>query len=214
MKEKIIARLRALYPGVNLSKARLDEFANPDKLKITDETTETEIDEKLNYLNAILPFAEVAKQDDRLRTLEAKEKKPADPKPQDPPKPEDTPNDLQKAIAEAVQAAVAPLVQKISGLENGKTAESRKSQLEAKLKDAPEQYKQTILKNFSRINFESDEAFNEYLTETETDLTAFTQDLSNQSLANNGKPFKVTTPGNNKEASKEEVAELSKNLKI
>jgi len=214
MKEKIIARLRALYPGVNLSKARLDEYANPDKLKITEETTETEIDEKLNYLNAIIPFSEIAKQDDRLRTLEAKEKKPADPKPQDPPKPEDAPTDLQKVIADAIASAITPIAQELSELKNGKKAESRKSLLEAKLKDAPDSIKEMYLENFELSEFKSDEAFQDFLTKTEARIPALTQQWNNQLLASNGKPFQVNNnTGGKKQASKEEVDKVYESIK-
>jgi hypothetical protein len=74
MREKIISQLRAKYPGVNLSKKRMDAIADRLTPKIKDES---EIDAKLDELNEILPFADIAKDDDRLRTLEEKSKKPA-----------------------------------------------------------------------------------------------------------------------------------------
>jgi len=39
------------------------------------------------------------------------------------------------------------------------------------------------------MNFESDEAFGEYLTETETDLAAFSQELADKGLGLQTKPM-------------------------
>jgi len=144
MKEKIIARLRALFPGVNFSKIRMDAIADKLILKITEET---EIDEKLQDLNEVIPFADIAKHDDNVRAKEAKDKKDKadkeaekkseqEPEPT-PPSPAPTPaDDLKKIVADAVAAAVTPLLQKVTSLESGKIADTRKQIFEEKLKDA------------------------------------------------------------------------------
>lgn len=69
MKDKVKARLRALFPGVNLSKTRLDKIADSVASKIT---TEDEIDDKLNDFNDFMPFTDIAKGDDRQRLADAK----------------------------------------------------------------------------------------------------------------------------------------------
>jgi len=69
MKDKVKARLRALFPGVNLSKTRLDKIADSVTSKIT---TEDEIDDKLNDFNDFMPFSDIAKGDDRQRAIDAK----------------------------------------------------------------------------------------------------------------------------------------------
>jgi hypothetical protein len=69
MKDKVKARLRALFPGVNLSKTRLDKIADSVVSKIT---TEDEIDDKLNDFNDFMPFSDIAKGDDRQRAIDAK----------------------------------------------------------------------------------------------------------------------------------------------
>ncbi|MBO9660251.1 MAG: hypothetical protein J7527_15635, partial [Chitinophagaceae bacterium] len=71
MKEKIIARLKSKYSGVNLSNARIDAIADKLSAKITDEK---DIDAKLDELNDITPFSDLAKLDDHQRAKEAKEK--------------------------------------------------------------------------------------------------------------------------------------------
>ena len=212
MKEKIIARLRILFPGVNLSKSRLDRFCNPDKLKITEETEETEIDQKLKDLNEVFDFSDIAKNDDRLRTLEAKEKKEPNKEPekksdQEPERPEEAGLSPEvKALMETVKA----LTQTVSTMQAGKTTESRKQILETKLKEAQPKFKEKILKDFSRMQFEKDEDFDAYLTETETDLTEFNQSLSDQGLGQSKAPFQPAGAGATQTALKSDIEAWAK----
>lgn len=71
MRDKIKARLKEKFPGVNLSSKRLDDISDKLSKKITEES---EIDAKLDEINELMPLAEIARQDDRLRTLESKSK--------------------------------------------------------------------------------------------------------------------------------------------
>lgn len=72
MKDKVIALLKVLFPGVNLSKTRLDKIADYVATKVT---TEDEIEEKLKDYNDFMPFADIAKNDDRQRATDAKKAK-------------------------------------------------------------------------------------------------------------------------------------------
>jgi hypothetical protein len=212
MKEKIIARLRALFPGVNLSKSRIDAICNADKLSITEETEETEIDQKLKDLNELVSFSEIAKNDDWIRAAKAKEKKdpnqePANPKNQDPEKPEEA--GLSPEV-KALMETVKTLTQTVSTMQAGKTTESRKQILETKLKDAQPKFKEKILKDFSRMQFEKDEDFDAYLTETETDLTEFNQSLSDQGLGQSKAPFQPAGSGSSQTALKSDIEAWAK----
>ena len=69
MKEKIIASIKAKFPAVNLSKARLDAIAAILEKKVTDES---EIDAKLDEFNEYNPLADIAKQDDAMRNMQNK----------------------------------------------------------------------------------------------------------------------------------------------
>lgn len=131
MKDKIIARLKALYPGVNLSKERLNAIADKLEPKITDENL---IDERLNDLNDIYAFSDIAKQDDRLRTAEKKQA--ADDQKQE--------TAEQKAAREAegkkddeMPAWAKQLSDDIAGLKAEKTQQNIKQQFAEKLKDVP-----------------------------------------------------------------------------
>lgn len=141
MKQKIIARLKEKFSGVNLSNTRLDAIADKLAPKITDEN---QIDAKLDELNEILPFAEIAKQDDRVRTLETELKKPKPapqpnpPAPNDPPKPADDTPEWAKALITQNQS----MAQKIEALESRTTAERHSANLVSILKEkkVPESY--------------------------------------------------------------------------
>jgi hypothetical protein len=92
------------------------------------------------------------------------------------------------AWAQSLLDANKALSGEIATLKSGKTAESRKAILETKLKDAQPKFKEKILKDFSRMQFEKDEDFDAYVTETETDLSEFTQSLSDQGLGSQKPP--------------------------
>lgn len=92
------------------------------------------------------------------------------------------PNDMAAIIQRSVEAAMKPLREKLNAFENGNAVATRKQVLETKLAQAPEAMKSTILKNFSRMTFDTDEAFNEFVTETETDIATFVQDNANSGL--------------------------------
>lgn len=75
---KIKARLRALFPKANLSTKRLDEISAKLAKKPEDGATDAQIDEVLNDYNdnGAMTFEEIAKADDKIRTLEAKKPEP------------------------------------------------------------------------------------------------------------------------------------------
>ena len=95
--------------------------------------------------------------------------------------PED-PKDIAAMIENSISKAIKPLQDKVNAFEIGKTIQTRKQTLESKLKDAPEILKKSTLKNFERMNFESEDAFNDYLTELEGDVSVAIQEAANSSL--------------------------------
>lgn len=114
-----------------------------------------------------------------------------DPAPADPPKPVDpnNPVDIAAIIAKAVSDAVAPIQQKLNGIEGEKVKTSRLEQMTEKLTGVPETFKTQKLNDFNRMNFESDEQFAEYLTETETNIVAFNQELADNGMSSHARPF-------------------------
>jgi hypothetical protein len=207
MKLKIKQRLKDLFPGVNLSNDRINAIA--DRLKITEES---EIDQALQDANELMDFAAIAKQDDRVRTLEANAKKP-NPAPDADPTPDPTPNpkpEGQVDIAKLIQDALNPLLQEVAGLKAGKTHETRKQAFEAKLKDVNPILKEVYLENFDPAKFETDEAFQEYMTATETKISDATQKLTDQGLGQSSRPFQSAGAGSTQTQAKSDIEKWSK----
>lgn len=190
MREKIIAQLRKMFPGVNLSAARLNAIADKLAAKITDET---EIEVKLNDLNDIMPFADIAKEDDRVRTLEAKVR---DIKPADPAKPQDPAPDPAKPDEAA--ALLKALIQKVDSLQADKVAGGMRATLKAKLKDVPESY------YAKRALPEKEEELEAFIEEVNNDYSAFKQDLVTQGLMSSTPPA-GGSGGGNAEAGKKDI---------
>lgn len=74
-KTKVIPRLKALFPKANLSQKRLDAIADKLGKKLADDADDDAIDAAINDFNDVLSFEDIAKDDDRARTLESEKKK-------------------------------------------------------------------------------------------------------------------------------------------
>lgn len=70
---------------------------------------------------------------------------------------------------------------KFADLEGARTTETRKGKLEKLLKDSGTFGKQ-IIKGFSKMKFDTDEEFDEYLSEVEEDLKSYNQELADKGL--------------------------------
>lgn len=172
---KIAGRLKALFPKANLSTKRIDVITAKLESKVSDDADDVAIDEIVNKANDFMDFEAIAKEDDRVRTLEANQKKGdegGDP-PKDDPKPE-PPKDDTPEWAKA-------LLSKVDALEKGKITESKantvadlfsKSEI---LKGLPENQKQSWLK---RVNLESEDLAAE-VAGLETEYTELKQSIVN-----------------------------------
>jgi hypothetical protein len=160
------ARLKAKYPGVNLSKERITAIADRLHKKFPDLTEEADHDAKLDELNELTPFDEIAKSDDKIRTLEAKSKGQKTPeelaaeeaarkKADDAKKGDDEPAWF-KAYREATDA-------KLQAFENEKKQGTIKQQLQTKLKDVPASIWS------KRAMPESEDAIDAFVTEVQED---------------------------------------------
>jgi len=65
------------------------------------------------------------------------------------------------------------LAAKLAAIEGDKVANTRKQQLTVAMEKAPAKLRERYEKDLSRMNFESDEAYAEWLTEVKTDTEAF-----------------------------------------
>ena len=104
------------------------------------------------------------------------------------------PTDIASIVAAAIKEANAPLLQEIANIKAGKTAETRLSRMEEVLKDVNPELKAKTLKDFGRMSFENDDSFEEYLTETTTDIQTINQTIINQGLSNHQPSFESKAP--------------------
>lgn len=126
---RIKGRLKALFPKANLSSKRIDEISARLAKKPADDADDAAVDQVINDANDFMPFSDIAKEDDRIRTLEANQKKP-DPKPADDgkpdPKPDPTPDpDDVPAWAKGMLDTNKKLLEKVENLEKGKITENK-----------------------------------------------------------------------------------------
>lgn len=172
MLETFKARLKAKYSGVNLSTKRIDAIADRLNKKFPDLKEEADHDAKLDDLNELTPFDDIAKDDDRIRTLEAKQK-PAEPKPADPKTADPKPSDDMPAWFKTYQEETD---RKIAGMLKDKAQSSIKDQLKEKLKDVPGKF----YENWQLP--ESEEHLESFVTKVNEGFAGFKQDLTEKGL--------------------------------
>lgn len=93
------------------------------------------------------------------------------------------PDDIATIVANAVAGAVKPLQERLEKYEQGEIGKSRLQALQDKLSACKdEMFKAQTLKDFGRMNFDSDDAFNEYLSEKEADIKTANQGVADANL--------------------------------
>lgn len=163
MQDKIKARLKEKFPGVNLSQTRIDAIADKLSSKITDEN---EIDTKLDELNDVHPLSEIAKYDDWQRSKQQKKPAQQQQQSQSSTDPNDEP-DLKSMFAE--------LQKEINNL---KTERQRQSLQEQLVKKAAEKKIPAVLLKGRVV--ESEDQLDSVLAELEADHNDYKQALNNE----------------------------------
>lgn len=208
-KAKVKERLKSKFPGVNLSQKRIDAIA--DKLKLPEDADDDAIDERLDELNDVFSFAEMARNDDRARTEEAERKKKEQqdnptPKPSnDDPKPDPKSADDTPAWAKSLIESNKALQSRLEAIESGKVGDSRLAQLKEILKDANPKYAESVLKKFPKMKFDTDEDFEAFKEEEAENVKEFIQAEANDGLSGIKTPVQGKGGSTKKQASKEEV---------
>lgn len=197
--QQILALLQAKFAGVR--KDGLAQLARMIALQVTSQEEAQALIDKLDVEKVTETVKDYRKDVDKEvseanKTYEGNLKKKFkfveldDQTPADDPTKKTNPDDLQAAIKAAVAEVVKPLNDEIAALRGSKISESRLQMLTEKLGSCKDEtFKAKVLKDFNRMSFTDDNAFNEYLTETETDIAAFNQDLANKGLGEQGKPM-------------------------
>lgn len=216
MKDKLLAALLAAYKNLGFSDKAIQGVLAYLEATVKEES---EIEGAIKAVEPMLKAFQ-SEVDTRVNTAVTKAKAEGGKKEEEPKKeeplggptqqqqqaPADTP-EWAKGLFTTVNAlstSMQTLAGTVNGIVSGKATDTRKSQLETALKDAPEAYKQTVLKAFPRMNFEKDEDFTNYMSELTEDLKSVVQDTANNGLAQFKKPTVPTGGGDVKKASKEE----------
>lgn len=185
MKKEILEALKAKFVGV--SEAILNRIADKlAKTVIKQEDVATAI-EGVTFQQVLESYGDsraTEAQQTAVTNYEKKHglkdgKKVEEPKPTEQPKPnEETKPGKEEmpAWAKALIDSNKTLSDKLSAMEGEKIATSRKSSLEAILKNAPEKIRQRYEKDFVRMTFKDDEDFNSWIGEITPDVEAITNE--------------------------------------
>lgn len=195
--QEIQGRLRVLFPKANLSKERISQYAEKLIKKLTEESTQEDLDGLLTDLNDMVNFEQVAKQDDQLRTLLNTKPKTI--------VVEDPKNETDKLLE-----AIANLTSKVQGLETQKIEETIQSKFRnhEALKGVPAEFLDLVK---SPQTLDEVDVFANSLADAFKDkqikskLDAFGSDIPKQGEHSNSAV---------KEASDDEVKDLMKDLKF
>lgn len=210
MFEKILQKMKEQREKTsNVSDRTLEDLARTYEAVITtDELLETSdfskaiksIDGNLNSYTA-----------DAIKKLNQSLKNPEGEKSKKQKKDNESGGTDSNPVLEAIQGlteTVTTVVSRMDALQNGQIATTRKEQLKKTLKDLPDSYAKPILSSFDRMNFENDDDFNSFLTETTSSRDSFVQD-------NKEKGIVFGTPKTPKKEEKTgETGELSDARKI
>lgn len=183
------ARLKAKTKaaGVNLSQKRIDAFADRLHKKNPEAKEDAEHDTLIDELDELVSFADVAKEDDRVRTLEARAKQPAKTKNQESDDDDTEDEDEQEKGAKPKDRTpkwAKDLIAEVQNLKAEKKVTSIKTQLAEKLKgkEIPEKF------YHKRALPEKEEDLDAFVSEIENDWTELKQETNNALLGGNGKP--------------------------
>lgn len=184
------ARLKAKTKaaGVNLSQKRIDAYADKLHKKNPDVTDEAAHDELIDALDELVDFKEIAKEDDRVRTLEARSKNKSSEE-EDDDADEPTAGKAKPAKKDDdVPAWAKGLIDTVNTLKAEKQTSSMKDQLAQKLKDKniPEKFYS------KRALPEKEEELDGFVAEIENDWTELKQENNNLGLGGSSKPVSGT----------------------
>lgn len=193
MKETILALLIAKFSGVRkdglvaLARSLALQCATEDDAKtLVDKITDAQVNEFVKDYRADVD-KEVSNSNKAFETNLKKKFDFVEKKVEPGNKTEHDPNNISEIVKAAVAEAVAPFKEQLSRYEQGDLAKSRLQALNEKLADCKDEtFKAQTLKDFARMNFNTDDDFNEYLTEKVADIATANQTMADAALSNSG----------------------------
>lgn len=178
-------------------------------IKLEEEASEEEVSAEIDsQIEAILPFLQLG-QSQANRVIDAWKKSHSETDDDDNDEGQSgsnkstknkNENDATPEWAKAMMSTIEGLTAKVVALETEKSTSSRRTRLEALLKDTGAFGERTI-KSFARMKFDSEDEFDEFYSEVEADLKKLNQERADVGLSSLG-----SIPGvQKKSAPKEEV---------
>lgn len=205
-KQQVLLRLKPKVKAFGFNKKEMMSVAAKiaDNLTSADDASDEDVNAEIDTaIDAVIPYLQVSqsfanrvieenrkKNDDDDETDDDDDEKPSKPQnrqsgsnkknTQNRGKEQDEEPSWFKSFREQQEA-------RLTALEGEKIANSRKSKLEALLKDTGT-FGSRTLKSFQKMKFENDDEFDEFYSEVEDDLKAYNQERSNNGLSTLGDP--------------------------
>jgi hypothetical protein len=190
MKNKLILMLKTLFASKGFGQKTLEGIAD---ILIAGNLTETSTQEEIDTAIAgVKPYVDIMQAENTRYANEVKSKLPKVEEVITEPVTVTTPAIAPSAEvpewAKGFTTALETLSKGLTAMQTEKVTGSRKDQLAKLLAETPEAYRNKALKDFSRMKFETDEEFNDFITESETDAAEFIQGESNAGLGADARP--------------------------
>jgi hypothetical protein len=188
------ARLKAKTKaaGVNLSQKRIDAFADRLHKKNPDTKEEADHDKLIEELDELVQFKDVAKEDDRVRTLEARSKTQDTPddteEDQDDSEPAKGSKKTTKKKEDEVPAWAKTMMDEFKTLKTEKTQSTIREKLSAKLKGTDGKTKVPEKFYSKRALPEKEEDLDQFIEEVENDWKELQQESNNTLLSGSSAP--------------------------
>lgn len=193
MRETILALLIAKFSGVRkdgltaLARSLALQCATEDDAKsLVDKITDAQVNEYVKDYRADVD-KEVSNSNKTLESNLKKKFEFVEKKAEPGGNPTPDTNNISEIVKAAVAEAVKPFQERLSSYEQGDLAKSRLQSLNEKLASCrDETFKAQTLKDFARMKFDTDDEFNEYLTDKVADIATANQNVANAALSNSG----------------------------
>lgn len=200
MKEKLRQAIVNKYKKLGYSQKAIDAVLSHLEKSVTEED---QIEEAVNGIEGLLNAFQ-SEIDSRVTTAVAEAKKP---KQENGGAPAEEKKDEPNKPVEEVPAWAKDLISSVTSLKAEKTATTRKQQLEDRLKEANQVYKDAIMESFEHMTFATDDAFTGYLGKVDAKLGELSKEQESvQNKAGGTRPpISNKQVGATKRASKEEL---------
>lgn len=206
-KQQVLLKLKPKVKAFGFNKKELMSVAAKiaDNLTSADDASDEDVNAEIDtQIDAVLPYLQVG-QSLANRVIEENRKKNDDDETDDDDDDESSntanrqpgsnkknpknkgKNDDAPEWAKSMLDTVNALKDEVTTLKGEKITNSRKAKLQAVLKDAGT-FGTRTLKSFSKMSFENDEEFEEFLSEVEEDVKSYNQERADAGLSTMGAP--------------------------